>query len=102
MTLTDGEEPKCYQESMESEERQKAWQSKLQMLLCPLPRQSLCNSSFHSSSKHIDVSDVLDAKLLELVKVHTDDNGVDMMTKRVPRGKFEACCEIFGLKITST
>ncbi|RDX66455.1 hypothetical protein CR513_54773, partial [Mucuna pruriens] len=30
VTLTDGEEPECYQESMESEERQKAWQSKLQ------------------------------------------------------------------------
>ncbi|RDX73198.1 hypothetical protein CR513_47218, partial [Mucuna pruriens] len=30
VTLTDGEEPKCYQESMESEERQKTWQSKLQ------------------------------------------------------------------------
>ncbi|RDX95980.1 hypothetical protein CR513_21418, partial [Mucuna pruriens] len=30
MTLTDGEEPKYYQESMESEERKKAWQSKLQ------------------------------------------------------------------------
>ncbi|RDX82832.1 hypothetical protein CR513_36333, partial [Mucuna pruriens] len=70
VTLTDGEEPKCYQESKESEER----------------------------SKHIDVKyhwirDALDAKLLELAKVHTD-NGVDMMTKKVPRGKFEACCEI--------
>ncbi|RDX89868.1 hypothetical protein CR513_28338, partial [Mucuna pruriens] len=28
--LTDGEEIECYEESMESEERQKAWQSKLQ------------------------------------------------------------------------
>ncbi|RDY06218.1 hypothetical protein CR513_09841, partial [Mucuna pruriens] len=30
VTLKDGEELECYQESMESEERQKAWQSKLQ------------------------------------------------------------------------
>ncbi|RDX62802.1 hypothetical protein CR513_58828, partial [Mucuna pruriens] len=30
VTLTDREEPECYHESMESEERQKAWQSKLQ------------------------------------------------------------------------
>ncbi|RDX75554.1 hypothetical protein CR513_44548, partial [Mucuna pruriens] len=30
VTLTDGEEPECYQESMESEERQNVWQSKLQ------------------------------------------------------------------------
>ncbi|RDY04289.1 hypothetical protein CR513_12008, partial [Mucuna pruriens] len=31
------------------------------------------------------------AKLLELAKVHTDDNGVDMMTKPLPRRKVEAC-----------
>ncbi|RDX82006.1 hypothetical protein CR513_37258, partial [Mucuna pruriens] len=42
------------------------------------------NSIFHSRSKHIDVRyhwirDALDAKLLELAKVHTDDNGADMM-----------------------
>ncbi|CAH9086863.1 unnamed protein product [Cuscuta epithymum] len=44
------------------------------------------NPTFHSRSKHIDVRyhwirDVLDARQLELVKVHTDDNGADMMTK---------------------
>ncbi|WVZ22096.1 hypothetical protein V8G54_000640 [Vigna mungo] len=32
--------------------------------------------------------------LLDLAKVHTEDNGVDMMTKALPIGKFEACCEI--------
>ncbi|RDX90785.1 hypothetical protein CR513_27318, partial [Mucuna pruriens] len=58
-------------------------------------------------SKHIDVRyhwirDTLDAKLLELTKVHTNDNRADMMTKAVPRGKFEACCEIAALAITST
>ncbi|KAK7405387.1 hypothetical protein VNO78_06644 [Psophocarpus tetragonolobus] len=60
------------------------------------------NSTFHSKSKHIDVRyhwihDVLDAKLLELGKVHTDDNDADMMTKALPRGKFEVCCEIADL-----
>ncbi|RDY12569.1 hypothetical protein CR513_02607, partial [Mucuna pruriens] len=49
-----------------------------------------------------DIRDALDAKLLELTKVHTDDNGDDMMTKAVPREKFKACCEIVGLAITST
>ncbi|RDX89639.1 hypothetical protein CR513_28615, partial [Mucuna pruriens] len=58
-------------------------------------------------SKHINVRyywirDALDAKLLELSKVHTNDNDVDMMTKALPRGKFEACYEIVGLAITST
>ncbi|RDX87202.1 hypothetical protein CR513_31358, partial [Mucuna pruriens] len=40
----------------------------------------------------------------KLAKVHidTDDNGTNMMTKAVPRGKFEACCKIAGLAITST
>ncbi|RDX74274.1 hypothetical protein CR513_46001, partial [Mucuna pruriens] len=58
-------------------------------------------------SKHNDVRyhwmhDALDAKLLELAKVHTDDNGADMMTKAVLREKFEACCEIVGLAISPT
>ena len=65
------------------------------------------NSTFHSRSKHIDVRyhwirDALDAGLLELAKVHTDDNGADMMTKALPRSKFETCCEIVGLAVTST
>ena len=65
------------------------------------------NSTFHSRSKHIDVRyhwirDALDVGLLELAKVHTDDNGADMMTKALPRSKFETCCEIVGLAVTST
>ncbi|RDX80024.1 hypothetical protein CR513_39480, partial [Mucuna pruriens] len=39
----------------------------------------------------------MDLELLELTKVHIDDNGVDMMTKAVPRGKFETC-KIIGLQ----
>ncbi|RDX61233.1 hypothetical protein CR513_60555, partial [Mucuna pruriens] len=65
------------------------------------------NSTFHSRSKHIDVRynwicDALDVKLLELAKVSTDDNCADMMTKTLSRDKFETCCEIVGLTITST
>ncbi|WVZ07206.1 hypothetical protein V8G54_020552 [Vigna mungo] len=65
------------------------------------------NPTFHSKSKHIDVKyhwirDVLNAKLLELAKVQTNDNGADMMTKALPRGKFEVCCEIAGLADIST
>ena len=65
------------------------------------------NSTFHSRSKHIDVRyhwirDALDAKLLELAKIHTNDNDADMMTKALLRGKFKACCEIVGLTVTST
>ena len=48
------------------------------------------------------IHEALDAKLLELEKVHTDDNGADMMTKAFPRGKFEVCCEIADLAVIST
>ena len=65
------------------------------------------NSTFHGRSKHIDVRyhwirDVLDSKLLELEKIHTNDNGSDMMTKALPRGKFEDCCMVAGMAVSST
>jgi len=49
------------------------------------------NSTFHSRSNHIDVryqwiQDALNVKLLELTKIHSDDNDFDdMMTKALPR-----------------
>ena len=60
------------------------------------------NPTFHDRSKHIDVRyhwirDMLDSKLLELEKIHINDNGSDMMTKTLPKGKFETCRLIFGL-----
>lgn len=44
----------------------------------------------------------MDDMLLVLAKVHSDDNSSDMMTKALPRGKFETCCDIAGLPIIST
>ncbi|KAJ4721959.1 Retrovirus-related Pol polyprotein from transposon TNT 1-94 [Melia azedarach] len=60
------------------------------------------NSSFHSRSKHIDIRyhwirDVLNAKLLDLEKIHTDDNGADMLTKSLTRDKLETCRLIAGM-----
>ena len=54
------------------------------------------NSTFYSRSKHIDVRyhwirDALDEKLLQIEKIHTDDNGSDMMTKLLPIQKLEIC-----------
>ena len=65
------------------------------------------NSTFHGQSKYIDVRyhwiwDLLDSKLLELEKIHLDDNGSDMMTKVLPRGNFEDCCMIAGMTVSST
>jgi len=34
--------------------------------------------------------------LLELEKIHTDDNGSDMMTKPLPKGEFETCRLFLG------
>ncbi|RDX98320.1 hypothetical protein CR513_18773, partial [Mucuna pruriens] len=91
VTLTDGKEPKCYQESMESEERQKAWQSKLQK--CVVLSTTKAKLGFVRDEhwllydvRYHWIRDALDAKLLELPKVHIDDNGVDTMTKMVPSG----------------
>ena len=60
------------------------------------------NSTFHSRSKHIDVRhhwirDVLDEKLLQLEKVHTDENGSDIMTKSLTKEKHDFCKGKAGL-----
>ena len=54
------------------------------------------NSTFHSRSKHIDVRyhwirDVLESKQLYLEKIHTSENGSDMLIKCLPKEKLEAC-----------
>ena len=65
------------------------------------------NQTFHSRSRHIVVRyhwirDALDAKQFALEKVHTDDNGANMMTKAFSKAKFEVCCEITDLAVIST
>ena len=52
------------------------------------------NSTFHSSSKHINVRyhwihDMLESKQLYLKKIHTSENGSDMLTKCFPKKKIE-------------
>ena len=54
------------------------------------------NSTFHSRSKHIEVRyhwirDVLQSKQLYLEKIHTNENGSDMLTKCLSKEKLEAC-----------
>jgi hypothetical protein len=60
------------------------------------------NASFHSRSKHIEVRyhwirNVLNSKQLQLDKVHTDDNGADMLTKVVTRAKLKVCRQLAGM-----
>lgn len=63
------------------------------------------NSTYHSRSKHIDVRyhwirDVLENKLLQIEKIHTNDNGADMMTKALSKEKIEFCKEAAGIAAT--
>lgn len=64
------------------------------------------NYSFHWREKHIDVhyywiSDALDSKLMEIEKIHTNENGSDMLAKMFPRRKFEFCHVVAGLVLPS-
>ena len=62
------------------------------------------NASFHCSSKHIDVRyhwirDALNSKQMQLKKVHTNDNGADMLTKVVTKEKLNVCCQLAGMAV---
>ncbi|RVW71160.1 Retrovirus-related Pol polyprotein from transposon TNT 1-94 [Vitis vinifera] len=57
------------------------------------------NSTYHARSKHIDVRyhwmrDALNDNLFEIEKIHTNNNGSDMLTKTLPREKLGVCCFI--------
>mgnify|MGYP000347213400 FL=1 len=65
------------------------------------------NSSFHSKSKHIDVRyhwirDVLEEKQMHIEKIHTNENGSDMMTKCLSREKLEVCKQKANLVVPPT
>ena len=60
------------------------------------------NPVFHAKTKHIDVKyhfirDVLEDKHMELVKVHTDDNPVDILTKDAAFEHFAHCRALMGM-----
>ncbi|KAF9670809.1 hypothetical protein SADUNF_Sadunf13G0107300 [Salix dunnii] len=64
--------------------------------------QSSKHPTFHSRSKHIEVryqwiQDVMEMKSFVVEKIHTDDNASDMMTKPLPREKFQFCRKEIGL-----
>ena len=60
------------------------------------------NASFHLRSKHIDVhyhwiQNVLDSKQMQVKKVHTNDNGADMLTTVTIKEKLKVCCQLAGM-----
>lgn len=61
------------------------------------------NQRFHERTKHIDVRfhfirDVEEVTI-KVVKVITDDNAEDMLTKIVPLAKFAHCKDLAGVGI---
>ncbi|MCO5605254.1 hypothetical protein L7F22_059434 [Adiantum nelumboides] len=60
------------------------------------------NPVFHAKTKHIEVKyhfirSVLDDKSITLVKVHTDDNLADLLTKSLPAERFAYCRQMMGI-----
>ncbi|MCO5603279.1 hypothetical protein L7F22_057428 [Adiantum nelumboides] len=59
------------------------------------------NPTFHLKTKHIDmkyhfIRKVLEDKQIQLIKVHTKDNPIDLLTKGLPRESFVHCHELLG------
>ena len=59
------------------------------------------NPVFHAKTKHIEVKyhfirEMLEKKLMKLVKVHTDDNPADLLTKSLPSEQFAHCRALVG------
>ena len=60
------------------------------------------NATYHALTKHVDVRylwihEVINKNLMNLEKIHTDKNSLEMMTKAVPKRKLELCLELAGL-----
>ena len=60
-------------------------------------------NTFHQRTKHIDIKynfirDEVEHKRVGLVKISTDDNPTDMMTKPLPTNKFTLCVDLIGLE----
>ena len=57
---------------------------------------------FHEKSKHIDVRmhfvrDVISEGSVKVLKIATEENPADMLTKTVPSDKFDHCLELINL-----
>jgi hypothetical protein len=62
------------------------------------------DEKFHERTKHIDVLNFFSIQLhvknkyLYVMKIGTKDNPSDMLTKVVPRAKFEHCLSLVGVR----
>ena len=61
------------------------------------------NKMFHEKTKHIDVrmnfvKNILTKGEIQVVKIHIEDNLVDMLTKSVTVAKFKHCLDLVQVK----
>lgn len=61
---------------------------------------------YHCCIKHIDVwyhwiCETIDQQLLRLVKINTNENLADMLTKVVTRDKLKLCINVVGLLVSN-
>ena len=60
------------------------------------------NQGFHERTKHIDIRlnfirEVVASKKVAILKIPTDDNPTDFLTKSVPSIKFQKCSSLVGV-----
>nr|GEZ97904.1 hypothetical protein [Tanacetum cinerariifolium] len=63
-----------------------SWQCKKQTIMATFTTEAEYNPVFHSKTKHIEIRhhfimDAYDKKLIQVLKIHTDDNVADLLTK---------------------
>ena len=60
------------------------------------------NSIYHARIKHIDVRyhwirEEVESESFHVKNINTCENSVDMLTKTIPKDKFELCKELVGM-----
>ena len=60
------------------------------------------NSMYHARTKHIDaryhwIREKVENESFHVKKIHKSENPTDMLTKMIPKDKFELCKELVGM-----
>ena len=60
------------------------------------------NQQYHDRTKHIDmklhfVQDIIEKEVVKILKVKTEENVADFLTKALPRSKFELCLNLLNM-----
>ena len=62
------------------------------------------NPVYHSRSKHIDIRfhfirDCYEKKLIDVVKIHTNEQRADLLTKALDKNRFEYLHKLNGIRV---